>query len=681
MYEKIEGGKQVNVHGLKCWIPPVGYGYHHDPDQARELTAKGLSTNLLEQVDILKRSNKKEEQYWERPVMPPELLEWKTEEENRQLTDPNYHHPELMKIIRREWHRRRYGVWFYNNGVATYLTGTHYFYLTHWKIDIGYPRYRKVDKEYFYFWQYCVEDPRCTGMINIEKRRNGKTYRSCCILFETISRTANSTGGIQSKTGEDAKIFFQKKLVPSFTSLPYFFIPEYDTSKGDIPKEEISFFRTSKKGKQKANASKAPALQSSITFRDSKPKAYDGQKLKIYIGDESGKVQINVMDRHQVLDFCVRDEQNNVIGKMLITSTVEELGVRYGFDKLWAASNQFDRNATGETKSGMYKLFTSAQESGRYDVYGEPFVEETIKRINARRAELSDSVEELNSYIRKEPMTEEEAFYVDAKQCHFNPNTLNFRLSDLGMMNSNYKERGNFMWENGIRDKKVIWVPDVRGRWEIPWMFEAAGQSNKIIKKGNQYYPDNGLLYVSGCDPFDHDVTEDNSSRSKGASFTLKRHNPYEANHTYNKAFVAKYCHRPELAYMFYEDMIMQCVFYGSPLLVENNKQGIIKYFEGRGYKGFLIHLADYKEAGIPSNTENKILMLETTQEYTKNHIDKVFYPDLIQDWLKFDVTNTQKYDLSMAAGWTLFADRYGAAKKGTSGLKDITKLFKKHAA
>jgi len=681
MFEKIDGGKQIDVHGLKCWIPPVGYGYHHDPQQAAELTAKGLHTNLLEQVDILKRSDKKDEQYWERPALPAELMDWKAEEEERQRTDPNYHHPELMKIIRREWHRRRYGVWFYNHGKPVYLTGTHYFYLTHWKIDTGYPDYRLIDLEYFYYWQYCFEDDKCFGILEITRRRGGKSYRASCILYEIISRSANSQGGIQSKEKEAAADFFQNKLVPSFTALPYFFVPEYDTSKGDTPKEELRFFRTTKKGARAKERNKTPDLQSTVTYRDSKAKAYDGRKLKIYVGDESGKVQVNVLDRHKVLKYCLMDNRRRIIGKMIITSTVEEMGVRYGFDKLWKQSNPRERGSNGQTTSGLYKFFIPAHRGGDYDIYGNPYEQATMDAINRDREAHQDSVEELNDIIRKEPMTEEEAFYVDAKQCHFNPNTLNFRLSDLGMMGNHYKERGNFVWQNNVRDTKVVWQPDIKGRWEICWLFEGNGQSNKVVRRGSKYLPDNGLHFVTGCDPFDHDVVEDEGRRSKGCAFTLKRHNPFEANHAYNNAFVCKYFYRQELAFMFYEDMIMQCFYFGSPMLVENQKQGLIKYFDARGYKDFLIHLADYKEVGIPSNTENKILMLEQMQGYFKDHIDKCYFPDLIQDLLKFEIADTQKYDLSMAAGWTLFANSYTVAKKGTSGLKDITKLFKRYAA
>lgn len=45
------------------------------------------------------------------------------------------------EFIRKEFDRRRNGVWFMNNGEPTYITGHHYMFLQWSKIDIGYPSY------------------------------------------------------------------------------------------------------------------------------------------------------------------------------------------------------------------------------------------------------------------------------------------------------------------------------------------------------------------------------------------------------------------------------------------------------------------------------------------------------------------------------------------------------------
>ena len=140
------------------------------------------------------------------------------------------------------------------------------------------------------------------------------------------------------------------------------------------------------------------------------------------------------------------------------------------------------------------------------------------------------------------------------------------------------------------------------------------------------------------------------------ASLVLKRNNPM-AGGPFNRAFVSLYFARPAFAAIMYEDMIKQCVFFGCGILFESNKPGVKRYFEERGYGAFLIHLPDYKEPGIPSTPENKRTLAEQTEEYITNNIDKVYFDKLIKQWLDFRLEKTQKYDIAMAAGWTLVAD------------------------
>jgi hypothetical protein len=666
MFNPIAGGIRKVVQGLTCHLPPVGYGTHSE-------------TGQMAKTDVLKRSDKKEEQYWEPPELPEELEDWRDEEERRQKTDPDWEHPELLRLKKREWHRRYYGVWFYNNGEPTYITGPNYFYLTYWKIDIGLPDFRIIDQEYFFFWQYCVEDPFCLGICEINKRRNGKTYRAACILYETISRSKDSHAGIQSKNKIDAEEVFQAKLIPMFQELPFFFRPEYDKSKGDAPKESLRFYRTAMRGRRADSKNKVKELRSTITFKDSKPKAYDGRKLKRLLLDESGKVEVDVQDRHKVVQYCLMDNRRRIIGKMIVTTTVEEIGVRFGFKGLWKQSDQYNREPNGKTASGLYKFFMPAHRSGDYDIYGNPEEEKTLKEILSDRKAYEDNAEELNDLVRKEPLTEDEAFRISSKNCHFNPGLLNDRLDDLNRMD-NYSERGDFIWENGERDTKVKWAKNPKGRWEICWLFKNPEESNNVMRHGSYFRPGNGHAFIAGCDPFDHEVTEDNR-RSNGASFVLRRHNPFTDDLDYNKAFVCRYKARPETANIFYEDMIRQCVYFGSPIMVENNKPGLLKYFKERGYLHFLVHLPGRKEPGIPSTAENKILLVEALQEYVISNWDKIYFPDLIYDLLDFEIENTHPYDLTMAAGWTLIGDMYKAVRRNTNELKEITDLFRLYKA
>lgn len=147
MYDKLENGEIVDVQGLPCCLPPKGYVYN-------------VLTKKIEKREILSRSDLQEDQYWECPKSPdwyiPTMKKWDEYDKKKKEDDPDFYDEKLEIFKRQEWDRRLNGVWFYNNGVPTYLTGMHYIYLRWWHIDTGLPRFRIPDLEYFYFLQYCI---------------------------------------------------------------------------------------------------------------------------------------------------------------------------------------------------------------------------------------------------------------------------------------------------------------------------------------------------------------------------------------------------------------------------------------------------------------------------------------------------------------------------------------------
>ena len=56
---------------------------------------------------------------------------------------PNDFKAKWVDYIEGEFDKREYGHWFMNNGVPTYITGSHYMYLQWSSIDIGYPTLEK----------------------------------------------------------------------------------------------------------------------------------------------------------------------------------------------------------------------------------------------------------------------------------------------------------------------------------------------------------------------------------------------------------------------------------------------------------------------------------------------------------------------------------------------------------
>lgn len=181
MRKKASDGTIEVVNGLECKIPPL-------PPKEQ------IAWHDLPQEDQLFRVT-------ELPAIFKNLPRGKEEE---------YMTQEHWDFVDQEWERRINGYWFYNNGVPTYITGAHYMYINYWKHSGTLMTYRNVDRNKFLFWKACEEDPDCMGMIEVSRRRLGKSAFSGFIIYEYVSRTSNANGGIQSKTNKDSEDFFQK---------------------------------------------------------------------------------------------------------------------------------------------------------------------------------------------------------------------------------------------------------------------------------------------------------------------------------------------------------------------------------------------------------------------------------------------------------------------------------------
>jgi hypothetical protein len=664
MYSPIDNGTIEDIQGLKCHIPPEGYVYN-------------ILTGQVERRLTYSRSPKKAEQFWEPTKPPKDYTKLRDREVIRQEEDKEFFDPVLEQFRTQEWDRRLNGFWFMNNGVPQYITGLHYFYLCYWNLDTGLPKYRDTDRKYFYFMQYCLEDPECFGMVEITKRRQGKTFRGGVFLYEYTSRTKNARSGIQSKTGSDAKEVFRKAVVQPFKKLPDFFVPVFDQSKGLTPTSELRFYNTVIKGKKANSIRDDEELESMIDWKPSEAISYDGQKIHRYLGDEVGKTaEVNVWERYLVTRYCHLDDEGKIIGKALLTTTVEDMeqgGAE--FKKIWDNSDQVTQ--TGKrTASGLYRYFCPADETRYYDQYGYAHKERALNEILEERQLLTKDTRALSAVIRKEPLSWEEAFRIDGSKCLYDAMKLNERLDRLSWK-ENITTRGNFVWENGQKDTRVSWEPSKNGRWEVVKLFSDDKESNNIVRKGESYYPNNNG-YVMGIDPVDHNQTQD-GRRSNGAGMVLQKYNSVREDDIYNYAFVCKYMYRPESVQIFYEDMIKTAVYYGCQVLFENQKIGLMHYFNDRGYGNFLMWLPERTQPGIAASPKTHQHIAELTESYINDYYEKLYFKDVVQELLEFDISNTTAFDGAMAMGYALIGDQVKITKKDMTEVKEVKEFFKSH--
>ena len=669
MYSKVKGGKTMMIQGIRVNLPVVP------------------PSHLIDGNELPKK-----EQKFKRTLLPLKWNEKRAKEIKLQEENPTYINPELEAFRRQEWTRRLNGYWFYNNGKPTYMTGMHYMYCNWWKCDFGYPDFRIPDLHKFYFDQYCIEDPNCYGSNEICNRRDGKTARLGLFMYEYISRTPNTYGGLQSKTGVDAGKVFDLSVILPWKNLPDFFRPTYDFN--NTQRSELRFYKPLKKGKNALQnfSNSNEELQSILNFKTSNIFSYDGYKLHRYGGDEVGKTEeVNVWERHQVVMPCM-EQNGEIIGKAYYTTTVEDM--KSGgepFKRLWEASDPKVRSSNGRTKSGLYKYYKPAYQGWKYDAYGFPLEKEAKKYFLAERELRKDDPRALSSYIRKFSFTEEEAFMVDGDNCEFNAMILNERLSYLNLT-PNIVSRGDFIWKNGIepdveQDGKIIFKHNSRnGKFRISWLPEKDEQTNLIkrlrtIKGVPHFMPINDQKFCIATDPIDHGVTVD-GRRSNAATYVFRKFDllvddPNKVNEenqydwqTHN--FVVQYIHRPNEPTMYYDDMIKLCVFFGCQILAENQKRGIITHFQNKGYGAFIMNrpketfTAKNNVQDTPGIPSSKPMIQQYTgklQTFVEYHGHRIPFKELVTDLLGFDPNKPTKFDATVAAGFTLIAAENVKAK------------------
>lgn len=648
MYLEIPQGSKVNIQGLNCNIPPEGYVYN-------------ILTGRLESREIYRRSVNAEDQYWERIPVPvwykDTLKAWDRYDKKKKDDDPDFYDEELEKYKEQEWDRRLNGFWFMNNGKATYITGMHYLFLQWWVIDIGYPKYRVIDLEYFYFLQYCIEDPNCYGMLEVCKRRNGKTYRAGVFLMEYVTRTKMTNAAIQSKTGPDAKKVFGKSVVSPFKKLPRFFRPEYDMSLGVTPKTEIRFQQTNVRGKKAEENIEKEELGSLIDFGSADVMAYDGQKVHRKFDDEFCKtVECNIYERHEVTRYCLVDDEGNIIGKVLYSSTVEKLktdkeGVQEGAKLLWDESDQLKIQDNGQTVSGCYRFFMPADRSRNFDKYGEPDRAAALKRILADREAVKGNAQALSARKRKEPLTVSDAFGIDSESCIFNSDNIEKRSKELAEKPV-YKRKilyyrdldGIVKWRDAQRTDKLYWA--VTEDYELSIKEPTFKYEAKLKKPIREYY---GAISVDS-------YSNSQGGRkygSKASAWIGYRHLLKPVAHLYG---------RPNEKDDLHNQVMLAAEFNGFKAYYEHTADDYYGYFRDRGkikylgrYPLSLIDPVQIKKAGVegperhygtPITPFSLTVQLDNGIAYFEHHCHLIDFEEVLEWAPKFDPYNRTECDI-----------------------------------
>jgi len=690
---------------IKAWT----YGYNSQYDvvvisktgQIGDIVnISGLNIALpMTPSECWSRSSTKSEQYWERREPPKELekiqsiFQWNeksTEFKNK-----------WVDYIENEFDYRDNGFWFMNNGKPTYITGSHYMYLQWASIDIGYPDYREANRIYWIFWEACRADNRSFGMIYLKIRRSGFSFMSSseCVNVGTLARDARV--GILSKTGADAKKMFTDKVVPINSRLPFFFKPVMDGM--DKPKTELAFrvpaAKITKKNMYDTSENEIDGLDTTIDWKNTEDNSYDGEKLLFLAHDESGKwiKPNNILNNWRVTKTCLR-LGSKIIGKCMMGSTSNALSKGGdNFKKLYEDSRIDTRNANGQTKSGLYALFIPMEWNmeGFIDRYGMPVLRKPNNEVigvdgnyitngaidywEAEVDSLKNDADALNEFYRQFPRTESHAFRDESKQAIFNLTKIYQQIDyNDSMIKEHYLTRGSFSWLNGEKDSRVVFTPDNRGRFLVSWTPQKHLQNNVHDRNGIKH-PGNEHIGSFGCDSYDISAVVG----GRGSNGSLHGMTKFHMDEAPVNEFFLEYIARPQTAEIFFEEVLMACVFYGMPILIENNKPRLLYHFKNRGYRAFCLNRPD-KQYNKLSKTERELGGIPNSSEDVRqahasaieSYIERYIGMDMVgtyrspdemgtmpftrtlEDWAKFDINDRTKFDACISSGLAIMANQ-----------------------
>jgi hypothetical protein len=118
----------------------------------------------------------------------------------------------------------------------------------------------------------------------------------------------------------------------------------------------------------------------------------------------------------------------------------------------------------------------------------------------------------------------------------------------------------------------------------------------------------------------------------------------------------------------------MACVFYGMPILCENNKPRLLYYFKRRGYRAFSMNRPDKtwnklstteKEiGGIPNSSEDiKQAHAAAIESYIEEYVGLIkedygdmYHQKTLEDWGRFNINNRTKFDATISSGLAIMA-------------------------
>ena len=489
------------------------------------------------------------------------------------------------------------------------------------------PEFRVLDAVWFRLLDDCSPGERMEGqgLICLKRRRSGFSWKAACdVIHESLFKVGASVG-MTSKSERDSRKLF-KKVQFIFDRLPDFLkMPMGGGQSRD-------YMRFGRKSKDSYGNKKISGTNSELYCVPPTDSCFEGDMLSRMILDEAGKIK-NLLTIWALSEDCLMQETKR-LGVPVVFGTAGEQGE--------GASGDGQRQMWMNNKAYMLTRFLCPGWAGLIcDKNGNDNIEEAVREIMKQRKRLLDSGSTTYwDYVQKYPLTAKEALLIKGRTGIGNSKKIKEREYELEKNPANYVE-GRFRWGKD-NEKEVVFEPNS--------IFDSSGKCRIYA------HPDNIMRYAAGCDPADHDYVNDGSS-------DLSMYIMNKQRGALPPSIVFSYTDRPEKVNDYYEQSLMALIYYhGTQVLIENNRNGMIKYFENNEYIHLLkaeprarnsLNLKVKNRLGVRKTTTSTKEMEGHINHYTDDYCDLIPEIELIKEFSDYGNKNT---DRVIAFGWCLFS-------------------------
>ena len=634
------------------------------------------------------------------PVCPPdkEILNYGLPEEKQKFQRekiPTGREWELMDdkakhdFAADQWHKRINGAWWFIKGQRFYIPGNAWFFFNYWEMSSGgKPDFRFEAVEYFWVCDFINRHKVHLGKYVIKSRRIGESEKELCDGYNETTMFRYSNFGMMNVNEEEAKGNYLR-LLHSYKEMHPIFQP---FNKSKDPQTGLYF-----KADDAPRDGEPPAINSRVAFRPTKKRAFDGWRLRRIHWDEIGKLMpsdIEVEPQWAILKECITlNNGMKKVGTGSLTTTVENFGSGKTVavcNSIWKKSDPGVVDGMGRTLTGLVRYFRGYWCSAPVDEWGFHDVEAaTANRIEKIKAYIAaGDFEGLSDYKRKYPETIEDALSIPEGLCTLHPVLLDTQLDNMLIMEERRKNpifdeeahnypiatRGDLVWESKVMGP-VKWVPNpTSGKF---WISQHPTIPNHCEIHQGLKFPGNKGVYTMGVDPVDH------VKGSRGGSdfaIAVFRTLDYQAEtniqvqesasgmEVMNKhamitnRFVCTYSNRPVDPRIAYEDALKCAIYYGIPAFVENNKPGIIFFFETIGannymdWKNPLLRVGASRAVmpGMPTSNASSQLWQDILKQHVYLWSETYVHRDQLKNFRQFTGDNATDCDLVVASGFAI---------------------------